>query len=353
MKLILFILISISLAQNWQQIAKSEIGKTIIQTIQISLRQDASFEQIRQSLTQLKNDILADQQSEQSVLEERQQQCDSQSASAQEVVTIAQGRKAAQEEKLPLIKSELADKQEQLAAKSGEEGRNYDRITGLTSQRNQVRQAYNARRDELIQLVGVLEEAKQLLQTIKSFAQKEQILVQIKNSITYFQKIIPEKGSYHALISILLTQMHSNVSQEGVQKVTSIIDALVDSIFQVQKQETISDDQNEADYQKQKARFEFANQRLAASIASLQADVFQLQVRQTETQNEITAQGQTIQIKSQELKDWQQTCSDAQISYNIVNDNLNEQIKIIDEVLTLLDGKEVEETVELIQNIRI
>ncbi|CAK75161.1 unnamed protein product (macronuclear) [Paramecium tetraurelia] len=110
----------------------------------------------------------------------------------------------------------------------------------------------------------------------------------------------------------------------------------------------IADDQREADFVKTKTCFEFANTRLSTKIAELRADVQYLQQQLLELNNNIAINQDLVNLKTKENSDWQQSCNDAQNSDNGLTDYRNQQIVIIDECLSLLQGHD-SEIVQFIQ----
>lgn len=156
-------------------------------------------------------------------------------------------------------------------------------------------------------MVSALNEAKGLMAQLKSTPQ--QAFVQLKHFREYIST--QRQRTFHTAIHSILAMLESSSSEGSVEKVIAIIDNLVDAIYLVQKQEMIADDEREADFVKQKIRFEFANTRLATKVAELRAEVLASEQKALELRNEISTHADIVSIKSKELADWTKTCADA------------------------------------------
>ncbi|CAD8074164.1 unnamed protein product [Paramecium sonneborni] len=356
MKLIvLIVLIGAIVARDeyfFAQLRDSEFGKTIIQTLQVQLLQEHPADTVVHLLKQMKDDLLNEQRAEDEDVQSSLQSCQTASEAAAAVITVAKERKATAEERLPLLQQEQNDKKQQLFDKQGEEQRNLDRVSVLQEARNVQRSEYEQRRDELVGLISALQEAKQILsQGITAL--KKTSFAELKSHHQNFLKYYPHKKGFHTMVNMLLEVLQDEGTQENAaQKVVKIIDTLVDSIFQVQKEEMKADDGRELDFQTQKERLLLANRRLAGSIADLNARYEVLGQKILEVRNDVATQDAVIFNKQTEKGDWDQTCNDTERTHRQQTDARNVQLEIIVECIDIFETRFDMETKSYIQRIR-
>lgn len=154
-------LIALAIANQNEQfflsLREKEFGRTIIQTIQLELGSKASSEQVDRILNllrQMREDISSEQKDAEASFS-----TDTCSARINDVLAVikrASEKKADDERRLPLLKEEQKDKQQQADDKVGQEKRNLDRIAIITEERKQSHAEYETRRDELIGLISAL-----------------------------------------------------------------------------------------------------------------------------------------------------------------------------------------------------
>ncbi|CAD8061995.1 unnamed protein product [Paramecium primaurelia] len=356
MKIILLVfLIGATFARDegfFAQLRNSDFGKTIIQTLQVQLSQEHPADTVVHLLKQMKDDLNNEQRVEDEEITGQLKTCQEASNAAVSVLTIAKERKATSEERLPLLQQEQNDKKQQLFDKQGEEQRNLDRISVLQEARNVQRQEFEQRRDELVGLVSALQEAKKILsQGIGAL--KKNSFVQLKNHHENFLKYYPNKKGFHSMVDVLLTVLQEENTQENAaQKVVKIIDTLVDSIFQVQKEEMKADDARELDFQTQKERLLLANRRLSGSVADLNAANERIGQKILEIKNDISIQDSIIFNKSTEQADWDQTCNDTEKAHRQQTEQRNAQLAIIVECIDIFETRFDMETKSYIQRLR-
>ncbi|CAD8135477.1 unnamed protein product [Paramecium pentaurelia] len=337
--LLILLINSVIGTKSIYEISQNEYGKTVLQAIQLTLNEEpASFGRTIDLLQELKKGIQNDQDEDSGLLAERLETCETHISQNSQTISDSQTKLAQAQEQVGPLEQKLLDKRHQAEDKEGEEQRNNDRINKLILQRQESRQQFESKRDELTSIVGALSEAKKIIGSIKT---DPTALIQLKNHKENILNQIQKSSMFYTLIHSTLSLIQQGTSQE---KVIRIIDDLIDEVYQVQKLEMIADDQREADFIKTKIRFEFANTRLNTKIAELRADVQQLQQQLLELNNNIAIYQDLVNLKTKENADWQQSCNDAQNSHNGLTDYRTQQITIIDECISLLQGHDPEIT---------
>ncbi|CAD8133069.1 unnamed protein product [Paramecium octaurelia] len=286
----------------------------------------------------VKKGIQNDQDEDTWLLSERLETCETRISQNSQTISDSQTKLEQAQEQVGPLEQKLLDKRHQSEDKEGEEQRNNDRINKLIQYRQDSIQQFESKRDELTSIVGALSEAKKIIASIKT---DPTALIQLKNHKDNILNQIQKSSMFYTLIHSTLSLIQQGTSQE---KVIRIINDLIDEVYQVQKLEMIPDDQREADFVKTCYRifFEFANTRLSTKIAELRADVQQLQQQLLELNNNIVFYQDLVNLKTKENQYWQQSCNDAQNSHNGLTDYRNQQIVIIDECISLLQGNDPE-----------
>jgi hypothetical protein len=215
----------------------------------------------------------------------------------------------------------------------------------ITAARKETRAEYEDRRDELAAMVGALQEAKQIIQQLKAtgFLQmNSEVLTQIKAHHNKFLSRFPKQRSFHGLINLLMVTMQDKdiqADQSSVGKIVAIIDGLVESVFEIQKQEMIADDNRQMEFEMQKARLQLLNRRLQGSIADLNAKVQILTQRILELENDIATSNTTVEVKTSEKNDWLRTCGDAKNSFDQMAAIRKEQLEVIAECIEIFETR--------------
>ncbi|KAM3131450.1 hypothetical protein pb186bvf_016380 [Paramecium bursaria] len=331
-----------------QQIAQSDFGKTILQTIQVELQGNSSIDHILQLLEQLKTEINDEQDREREKSREHTQFCIDKFNEILFVIDKAGLQLARDQTQLPLALEEQKDKQRQSQDKEDQENRNNQRIQELTDERTASRREYEDRRDEQTTLIGVLREARKTftkLSTKKydplagtySFLEiSEPILVQLKK---YSKQFSHGYGAMFDMLVEISQQPGIQADQKGVAKIQEIIDELIESVYHVQRQELLAENVREQDFQNKKERIVLANRKLIATIALLKAKVEIITQTVLELNNDITNNSNLSRLKAQEKNDWQKACLDYHNGYVAATQIRTNESDILTEVIQIFTRK--------------
>ncbi|KAM3143013.1 hypothetical protein pb186bvf_004831 [Paramecium bursaria] len=310
----------------FHMLATKDYGKTVIQALQLELQQ-GSADQVVGTLRGLLKDSENELGAIKGNLKNRQAQCLVHQSDAKSVIERANYKAAEDLTKLPLKKEESDAKNKQVEDKQGEEQRNNDKIVVISNSRKAQRALFEERRDELVGLVATLNEAKAIIEGKKSsFLQKN-----IQSVLDNFAESYPNQRGLVLMAQILMKSANKQLEQGAIEKLVGIIGSLVESIYDVQKEELLVDDQREQDFQNQKAQLENANVYLAAASATLHAQSLTLQQQILELSNDIKSNQQLSAVKTKELQDWNKTCYDEEKGLRSIYDgkylSIKKQIK--------------------------
>ncbi|CAK85792.1 unnamed protein product (macronuclear) [Paramecium tetraurelia] len=347
-----------------QTLQTSEFGKTIIQTIQVQLEGNSSVDKIIELLTQMKERINGEQDTERQKSRDHTQFCDDKYDEILFVIDSSEYQLAKDQQTLPLFIQEQKNKQRQLLDKQEIEDRNNLRITELTEQRDLTRSQYEARRDELTTMIGALQEGKRIISKLStkkwdplagtySFLEFSQFMF---NELEAHQKSLKKQSNGIGLLYDLLLETSQDpgiqANQQGVAKIQEIIDELIESIFDLLKKELLEDNAREQDYQNQKERIVIQNRRLQATIATFKARVLIINQTILELNNDIRFNTDKSTLLRKQKDDWERTCVDYHNGYVEATKIRTQQSDILTEVIQVFN-RNYNDFPSLIQNITV
>lgn len=191
------------------ELAHNDFGKTIIETIQVSMHSGKDVDRIVELLKQMEEDIKSENESEKAVKGQRDEQCAKKQGEAEAAIKSANVQRVEAERAIPFMREELRDKERQAKEKLTEEQRNNDLIFALMEERKESRAEYEAQRDELGGLIGALQEAKKIVGQLKKqgFLQiNDGVLAEIKRQQKRVQeRAVPKKKSFHSLVNFVFS----------------------------------------------------------------------------------------------------------------------------------------------------
>ncbi|CAD8131439.1 unnamed protein product [Paramecium pentaurelia] len=347
-----------------QSLQSTEFGKTIIQTIQVELQGNSSVDKIIDLLTQMKDRINDEQDIERQKSRDHTQFCDDKYDEILFVIDSSEYQLAKDQQTLPLFIQEQKNKQRQLLDKQEIENRNNQRIDELTQERDITRQQYEARRDELTNMVGALQEGKRIISKLStkkwdplagtySFLEFSQFMF---NELEVHQKLLKKQSNGIGLLYELLLETSQDpgiqANQQGVAKIQEIIDELIESVFDLLKQELLTDNAREQDYQNQKERIVIQNRRLEATIATFKARVLIINQTILELNNDIRFNTEKSTLLRKQKDDWERTCVDYHNGYVEATKIRTQQSDILTEVIQVFN-RNYNDFPSLIQKISI
>lgn len=121
------------------------------------------------------------------------------------------------------------------------------------------------------------------------------MFAEIRQHHAKFQKLYPAKKGFHTMVSLLLQTMQDvgiQANQKGVKKIIHVIDELIESIFDVMKQELKAENARQQDYLTQRARLELNSRRLEGTVSQLRAKVENIKQKMLELTNDIATQSE-------------------------------------------------------------
>ncbi|CAD8108600.1 unnamed protein product [Paramecium primaurelia] len=341
MKIIAFLCVVIAFSSATEAIdifntlPKTDFGKTILQTVQLELSNGSAVDSVVQSLNEILKSAEQEKGAIQTNLRNRQTQCQTRQDDAQSIIDRANAKRADDERKLPLINEELISKQEQALVKDSEEQRNNDKLALITATREQQKQEYQDRRNELTNYVAALGEAKSIVSGLGSVS-----FLQVSSNEHYskFKEANPTPRGYGIMVELLLKASTQAKTPEQVERIVATIQGLIDSIYELQKQELLVDDAREVEFIRQREILLLANQTLAASVAQLKAQVLHLQQDIVEVTNDVNTNKSIASIKTKELNDWIKTCQDEEKNLRAIFDSRVGQVETVNQILIIFNS---------------
>ncbi|CAD8079014.1 unnamed protein product [Paramecium primaurelia] len=338
MKFIVLVCLALLVTANdyelLSELSQYEFGKTIIATMQISLSsEDSNIDGIVHQLKSMQTNAQSDLEENTQNLRHQQELCNLRFDEIQGVIDSASAKKASDEQLFPLRQEELIAKNQQLKDKVGQDQRIQDRLSSLEKSREEEKKAFEAKQTESVEFIQGLKKAKSIVSQLNSsFIQVADVKAKLHK---HLESLHNKQTPYNGLVKMLVAAS----GDENVSKVVQIIDELIESLEHLQKVGHQGEKAKQELYLLQKARYELESKTLETSLADLSANAENLRQNLLELKHDIESKGQLLDVKTQEMADWQKTCADELKAHQNVRQSKNTELGIINECIEIFTSR--------------